>query len=123
MLESGMPLLAALDAASEAAGDAEMTRRLVAVRSLVARGLSLTKSLTAERALTGLAIQLIGVGESSGQLDQMTSQAGQILAERAQRQLRAVVSILEPALVISLGLVVAIIAAALMQAVYSVRPM
>jgi type II secretory pathway component PulF len=43
-------------------------------------------------------------------------------AERAERALRTTVGLLEPLLVVVLGIIVAATAAALLQAVYSVRP-
>jgi type II secretory pathway component PulF len=122
MLTNGMPLLAALDAAGAATGDLEVTRRLERVRARVARGAPLTGSLIEERALTPLALQLVGVGESSGRLGQLVSRAGEMTAERAERSLRTTVGLLEPLLVILLGIAVAVAAAALLQAVYSVRP-
>jgi type II secretory pathway component PulF len=122
MLSNGMPLLAALDAAGEATGNLEITRRLERTRQRVGRGAPLTRSLTDERALTPLALQLVGVGESSGRLGPLVSRAGDMAAERAERALRTTVGLLEPLLVVVLGMIVAATAAALLQAVYSVRP-
>lgn len=122
MLSTGMPLLAALEAAAESTGDAEVSARLTRAREAVAHGQRLTASLGEERALTPLALQLIGVGESSGDLHAMTTRAGALAAERASRGLRSLIGLLEPALVVGLGLLVALTAGALLQAVYSVRP-
>jgi type II secretory pathway component PulF len=69
-----------------------------------------------------LALQLVGVGESSGRLGPLVSRAGDMAAERAERALRTTVGLLEPLLVVVLGMIVAATAAALLQAVYSVRP-
>jgi general secretion pathway protein F len=68
------------------------------------------------------ALQLLGVGEASGDLPHLAEEAGALVTEEARRHLRSLVSLLEPALVIGLGLAVALVAAALLQAVYSVRP-
>lgn len=122
MLNTGMPLLSALDAAAQATGDHEVSRRLERVRESVARGRRLTESLTEERVFTPLALQLVGVGESSGRLGPMLARAGNLVAARTQRSLRSLVSLVEPVLIIVLGAFVAGIAAALLQAVYSVRP-
>jgi type II secretory pathway component PulF len=122
MLTSGMPLLPALDAAATATGDLEVSRRLANSRAAVARGARLTQALEAQRALSPLALQLVGVGEATGRLGPMLSRAGELVAEDADRSLRTAVALLEPALVVTLGLLVAGVAAALLQAVYSVRP-
>lgn len=122
MLTQGMPLLPALDAAAEATGDEEVSRRLARARSAVARGAALTPALAAEEALSPLALQLVGVGEASSRLGPMISRAGDVAAGHAERRLRTLVTILEPALVVTLGAIIAAVAAALLQAVYSVRP-
>lgn len=122
MLSNGMPLLAAMDAASEATGDREISRRLGRARQAVAQGARLAEALTAERALTPLALQLVSVGEAGSTLGAMVTRAGDLAAERTERRLRAAVTMIEPLLVIALGIVVAATAAALLQAVYSVRP-
>jgi type II secretory pathway component PulF len=122
MLSSGMPMLAALDAVREATGDAEVGRRIGLAREAVARGGTLVASLEEREALSPLALQLVGVGEATGELGPLAIRAGDVSADRAQRALRAAVGLLEPALVIGLGVMVALIAASLLQAVYSVRP-
>jgi len=122
MLSSGMPLLSALDSASDASGDGEVTARLARARTRVAQGTPLLEALTLERVLTPTALQLVGVGESSGQLGAMLARAGDLAAEQSERGLRTVVGLLEPLLVIALGVLIAGTAAALLQAVYSVRP-
>jgi type II secretory pathway component PulF len=52
----------------------------------------------------------------------MLAHAGRLEAERAEQAVRAAVRLLEPALIILFGGIVAFVAAALLQAVYSVRP-
>lgn len=121
MLASGMPLLEALDAARDAAGDLEVARRLDRVRADVREGRSLAASLDSHGALTPLALQLVGVGEVSGRLPEMCRRAGDICADRARRSLQTGVSLLEPLLVVVLGVLVAVVAAILLQAVYSVQ--
>jgi general secretion pathway protein F len=123
MLERGMPLLAALDAARDAPGDAEVSRRLGIAREAVVRGSTLTSALDAARSLDRGTLQLVGVGESSGRLGPMVRRAGEVTGERAERTLRTAVALMEPMLVLALGVVVAAVAAALLQAVYSVRPL
>ena len=123
MLATGMPLLAALAAASDAAGDEAVALRVQHARERVATGATLTDALGHARALTPLALQLVAVGEASGRLAEMTRRAGDLAAQEAERGLRALVTMLEPALIVAFGGLVAFVAAALLQAVYSVRPM
>ena len=121
-LRSGMPLLPALDAAREAAGDLAIAARLTRSRERVVQGTALAAALEREAALSPSALQLVMVGESSGRVADMALNAGNLAAQEAERGLRTLVTILEPALIVAFGAVVAFTAGALLQAVYSLRP-
>lgn len=122
MLAAGMPLLAALEAAREAAGDRAVSDRLGRAREHVTQGAPLAASLEREGALAASALQLVQVGESSGRLAEMTRRAGDLAAQEAERGLKMLVTLVEPALIVSFGGLVAFVAAALLQAVYAIRP-
>ena len=122
MVHVGMPMLPALEAAREAAGDRVIAQRIGRVRERVAEGQALAPALEHERALSPSALQLVAVGESSGRLAFMSERAGDLAAQEAERGLRTLVAMLEPSLVVVLGGLVAFVAAALLQAVYSIRP-
>jgi type II secretory pathway component PulF len=122
MLRSGMALLPALDAAREAAGDLAIAERLIRSRERVVQGAALTAAFEREAALSPSALQLVMVGESSGRVAEMALSAGNLAAQEAERGLRTLVIVLEPALIVAFGGLVAFTAAALLQAVYSLRP-
>ncbi len=122
MLSAGMPLLAALDAVREAAGDLAVGERLARARERVAQGAPLTGSLEREEVLASSGLQLVAVGESSGRLGEMCWRAGDLAAQEAERGLKTLVTLVEPALIVAFGGLVAFVAAALLEAVYSLRP-
>jgi len=122
MLRAGMPLLPALDAAREAAGDLAIAERITRSRERVVQGAALATALEREGALSAGALQLVAVGESSGRVAEMALSAGNLAAQEAERGLRTLVTALEPALIVAFGGLVAFTAAALLQAVYSLRP-
>ncbi len=123
MLVVGVPPLAALEAAEQAAADAGIATRLAAARRRVAEGQPIVKALAAEGALSGAALQLLGVGESSGRLGELAVRAGDLAAFQSEAGLRTALSLVEPLLVVLFGGLVAFVAAALLQAVYSLRPL
>lgn len=122
MLSAGMPLLSALEAAGDAAGDLAVARRLRRAREDVAQGTPLAAALEREVALSPSALQLVAVGELSGRLGDMTQRAGDLAAQDAERGLRTLVTLLEPVLILAFGGLIAFVAVALLQAVYSLRP-
>ncbi|HOX21029.1 MAG TPA: type II secretion system F family protein, partial [Gemmatimonadales bacterium] len=122
MLRSGLPLLKALEYGRAAAGNVVVAQRLDRVRDEVSAGAALTPALEQAAAMTPSALQLVGVGEAGGQLALMMSRAGALAGQEAERGLKTLVGLLEPALIVAFGGMVAFVAAALLQAVYAVRP-
>jgi general secretion pathway protein F len=122
LLESGVPAGIALRSAADAAGDAAFGSRLLRARDRVVHGESIAAALMAEDASTLTTIRLVRAGEESGRLAELLAHAAMIEQERAERQVKNAVRLLEPALILAFGGLVAFVAAALLQAVYSVRP-
>ncbi|HEY4216572.1 MAG TPA: type II secretion system F family protein [Gemmatimonadaceae bacterium] len=122
LLGSGVGMAAALGLAARAVADAELENRVLNARERVTAGQSLSHALETSDAATQTAIRLIRAGEESGRLGDMLSHAARIEQQRADRIVQAAVRMLEPALLLTFASVVALIAAALLQAIYSVRP-
>jgi general secretion pathway protein F len=122
LLETGVPISAALAHGARAAGDAALAARLMAAREAILGGQGIARSLAAADAVTPAALHLIRTGEAAGSLAAMLSHAARLEAERAERLTRAAVRVLEPALIILMAGIVALVAAALLQAVYGIRP-
>ena len=122
LLGVGVPVLAALDGAKDAVGDREVARRLLVARTQVAEGRSLSGAFRDAGLGTPLALQLLAVGEGSGRVPELLTRAADAEAGQGARRLDHAVRLLEPALILAFGLVVAFVAAALLQAIYAVRP-
>lgn len=123
LLESGVPISPALLHATRATGDAALTGRILAAREQVVAGRAISTSLQEKDAATPTSVRLIRTGEETGRLAPMLAHAARIESARAEQTVRALVRVLEPAMILVFGGVVALVAAALLQAVYSVRPM
>ena len=121
-LNAGVTLLPALAAAGEAAGDRAVRQRLARAAVAVSEGGALAPALEHQKALLPSALQLVAVGEASGQLGPMFRRAGALAGTEAERKLRTLVGLLEPGLVVFFGGMVAFVAAALLQAVYALKP-
>lgn len=122
LLEQGVPVAAALPHAARAAGDAAVEARLTDARAGIVAGESVAAALARTRALTPTTVRLARAGEASGKLAAMCGHAARIEAERAETLVTQAVRLVEPALILGFGAIVALVAAALLQAVYSVRP-
>ncbi len=122
LLESGVTLAAALPFAARATGDAELEARVLAARATVTAGQTLSHALDLHRAGTVTTMRLVRAGEESGRLSSMLAHAARIEQQRADRLVRTAVRMLEPALLLTFASIVGLVAAALLQAIYSVRP-
>jgi general secretion pathway protein F len=122
LLDSGVPLATALVHAARAAADAALASRMFAARDAVVRGERVATALARHDALTPIALRLAHAGEESGRLATMIAHAARLEHERATRLVKGAVRLLEPMMILVFGGVTALIAAALLQAVYSVRP-
>jgi type II secretory pathway component PulF len=122
LLESGIPVIDALRFAARSAGDAAMERRIAESSLDIATGRSLSAAFIARDALTPTAVQLLRAGEETGRVSDLLAHAAKLEQERSERITKAFVRALEPMLIFGFAAVVALVAAALLQAVYSVRP-
>ncbi|MGH7719757.1 MAG: type II secretion system F family protein, partial [Gemmatimonadaceae bacterium] len=122
LLESGVPLAAALPHAARACGDAAISVRLLAARSAIMTGVGVAAAFAAANALTPTGVRLAKAGEETGRLGAMLAHAARIEDDHASTLLRSAVRLLEPGLILFFGGVIALVAAALLQAVYAVRP-
>ena len=122
LLGSGTPALPALTIATDAAGDAAVAVRLARARDRVSEGAAISTALGSTAAITEGAQQLVAIGEGSGRLPALLAKAAQLEERDAERRLKTLVTLLEPALILAFAGLVAFVAAALLQAVYSLRP-
>lgn len=121
-LVSGLPMLKALAAAADAASDPAIRVRLLAARDRIASGAPLARTLMEQGVVEPTAGQLLAVGESSGQLGAMAHRAAELAGAEAERRIALVVRLVEPALILFFGGILAVVAGALLQTVYSLRP-
>jgi general secretion pathway protein F len=122
LLESGVTLRQGLRHAGPAIGDAEIAARLEAARVRIDAGDGLGRTFEALGVVTPLAARLVAAGEESGRLPHMLAYAARIEQARAERLTKTGVRLVEPSLILVFAGLVAIVAAAMLQAIYAVRP-
>jgi type II secretory pathway component PulF len=122
LLDSGVPLPPALAHTARATGDGALGQRLLAARDRVLTGERVGVAIAATHAMTPTGIRLVRAGEDTGRLAAMLRHTAKLEGERAQQLVKNAVRLIEPLLILSFGAMIAFVAAALLQAVYSVRP-
>lgn len=118
VLSSGAPLGRAVTIAREACFDEYIAEGLLRAEMKIAEGIRLSDSLAG--VLTPTACRLIRAGEESGQLTEMLNYSVAVERREVELQVQRSVRVIEPVLIVLFSGVVAWIAAALLQAVYSI---
>jgi len=121
LLGGGAPLLTALDDTVESLGDPVARDDAARIRTRVREGSSLRAAVGESTLFPPLLAQLIGVGEEAGQLRVFLNKAADIFEERTERATQRVATLLEPAMIIMFGAMVAFVALSLLQAIYGIN--
>ena len=131
LVGSGVPMLRALQAAGETVNNLAMRMRVVDATSRVREGYSLARALRpdgAEEKKAGHArlfppvlIHLIASGEATGKLPDMLARAADIHAREAERRALFFTSLLEPFLILAMGVVVMLIVLAVLLPIIEIN--
>jgi len=119
LLVGGIPLVQALETAGESTSSALLREMLDKARRLVREGQPLSSSLTATGIFPPLAIDMIEVGESTGALAAMLNSVAEFFEDDVQTRLTAALSLIEPAIMIFMGVFVAFVLIALYLPIFS----
>ena len=120
-LANGVPLLTAVGLVREVLGNRRMAEVLDAVQAGLEQGQSMSKPLAASGVYPELATQLIAVGEASGQLEAMLAKVADIYDKEVQTAIKRLLTVLEPALILGLGALIALIIVSVLLAVLSLN--
>jgi type IV pilus assembly protein PilC len=119
LLTGGTPLVAALSTASESIGSKLVKGTVIQATQMVREGESLHGALSANRVMPDMALDMIEVGESSGALAPMLNSVAEFFEEEVTLKLGAMVSLIEPLILIFMGLLVAGILISLYLPIFS----
>ena len=119
LLTGGTPLVAALATASESIGSRLVKGTVAQATQMVREGESLHGALSANRVMPEMALDMIEVGESSGALAPMLNSVAEFFEEEVTLKLGAMVSLIEPLILIFMGLFVAFILISLYLPIFS----
>ena len=111
---AGVPILKALQAAAETLSNRAMRADALDALLLVREGAPLASALSQKKRFPGLVSMFARLGEQTGQLPVMLQRAAKQLGNEVQRRAMALATILEPLLIVAMGLVVMLIALAVL---------
>ncbi|MEO8027831.1 MAG: type II secretion system F family protein, partial [Bryobacteraceae bacterium] len=119
LLVGGIPLLPALETSSESLGAIILRKTLAKAVKLVKEGQPLSHSLRQTKIFPGLSLDMMEVGESTGALPAMLSSVAEFYEEDVSTNVTATLSLIEPAIMIFMGIFVAFVLVSLYLPIFS----
>ncbi len=119
LLTGGLPLVPSLETAARSISSSRISRSVFSSVTSVREGKGLSTSLNKTGVFPALSTEMIEVGESTGALPQMLNSVAEFFEEDVQTALTASLALIEPAILIVMGVVVVVILIALYLPIFS----
>jgi type IV pilus assembly protein PilC len=120
MTVAGVPLPEAIAVTTAATNNVVFRRALTEARAAMLRGEGLAGPLASTGLFPGAARQMFAVGESTGNLDDQLQAAANYLDRELDYRIKRFTTLVEPAVIIGVGLIVGFVAVALVSAMYGI---
>ena len=109
LLENGVSMLPALDIVKNIAGNTLITDAIEAADTAVGKGQGLGASMAESKVFPMLSIQMIQVGEQSGELETMLNKIADVFEKEVETTVVRITSLLEPVMILVMGVAVGLI--------------
>jgi len=113
LIGAGVPILEAINITKETTGNEVFVKALSTVHDSIREGESFAAPLRASRITDSLVVNMVDVGEETGDLDKMLMKVADNYDEEVETMVSSLVSLLEPVMVVVLGLIVGFIVVSL----------
>jgi type IV pilus assembly protein PilC len=118
LLTSGVPILEGLLIVSRTAGNKVVEESIIATRQSVSEGKTLADPLSKAAVFPSMVVQMISVGEATGALDNMLNKIADFYDDEVDSAVAALTSMLEPMLMIFLGITVGFVIVAMYMPIF-----
>lgn len=120
LLKSGVPLLQALNNAKDVVNNQVIASSIDSVSAGAKEGKGIAVPLTSTKVFPPLALSMIKVGEETGQLDTMLLKVANTYEKSLNVAIKRFVSLLEPVMILTMGLIIAGIIISILMAIFSI---
>jgi general secretion pathway protein F len=121
MLKSGVPVLGALAVVGDMMSNQAIGRAVARLADEVKRGGTVAAGMKTHAPFPALAVHMVRVGEETGRLEEMLIKVAETFESDVKTELRRVLGLLEPAIILTMGVVVAFIVVAMLLAIFSIN--
>jgi type IV pilus assembly protein PilC len=109
LVSAGVPIMQAIEITGKTAGNAVIERSMADVIANVKNGGTISEPLSHAKVFPPMVSHMVGVGEETGALDTMLSKVADFYEDEVEAAIKALTSILEPAMIILVGGIVGVI--------------
>jgi len=120
LTSSGVPILDGLEITAKTAGNTIVEDAIMAVRKAVEEGKTIAEPLAQTKVFPSMVVQMIGVGEQTGALDQMLGKIADFYEDEVDTAVAGMMKLIEPLLITVLGGIIGFIVAAMYLPMYSI---
>ena len=121
MLKSGVPVLGAMAVVGDMMSNQAVGRAVARVAEGVKRGGTIAAGMQEHTAFPALAVHMVRVGEETGRLEEMLLKVADTFETDVRSELKRVLGLLEPAIILCMGVLVAFIVVAMLLAIFSIN--
>jgi type IV pilus assembly protein PilC len=119
LLSGGIPLVPSFEIGIASVGNAFVRSRLEPTVQMVREGRAFHAALEESAIFTEMAIDMVKVGEATGSLDEMLSSVSDFLDEQVETRMQRLLSLVEPMMLVFMGLIIAILLISIYLPMYS----
>lgn len=123
LVRSGVPILQALSLVRDTVGNTVISRGMQRVYDRVQEGERMSRPLAETGHFPSMAVQMITVGEESGRLEEMLLRVADNYEKIVRNLVKRLISLLEPTLILIMGVVVGFIVISMLMAIFSMNEM
>jgi type IV pilus assembly protein PilC len=120
LVSSGVPIIEALEICARTAGNKVVENAVIKTIVAIKEGESIAAPIAREGVFPPMVIQMIDVGENSGQLDKMLTKIADFYDEEVDTAVQNLTALLEPALMVFLGIIVGFIVVAMYLPIFKI---
>ncbi|MEC8214547.1 MAG: type II secretion system F family protein [Cyanobacteriota bacterium] len=103
LTRAGVPILMSLEISSQTAGNTIISDAIIASRTMVQEGVLLSTALIRQKVLPDMALNMLAIGEETGEMDKMLSKVADFYEDEVSAMVKALTSMLEPAMIVVVG--------------------
>jgi type IV pilus assembly protein PilC len=120
LTRSGVPILTALDIVRDTAGNQVIFNSIEKAKYEVQQGGMLSTALDRDKVFPPLAVQMVSIGEETGELDSMLMKVADFYEDEVEQAVKALTSLIEPIMMVFLAGMVAVILLSMYLPMFSV---